>query len=56
MRIRDSIPWQEISCVGVVVFVCGGRVGGLWPKKSKTKAHLSVDPCITNRVMGTTGD
>lgn len=32
-------------------FLRGGRVGGMWPKKSKTKTHLTVDPCITNRAM-----
>jgi hypothetical protein len=29
-----------------------GLEWSLWPKKSKTKTHLTVDPCITNRVMG----
>ena len=29
-----------------------GEEGEIWPKKSKTRTYLTVDPCITNRVMG----
>jgi len=29
-----------------------GEKREIWPKKSKTRTYFTVDPCITNRVMG----